>query len=480
MYALVVCMLLHTLVVLGPKYDYYLGFFRNHEGGEISLLIEANDIQPVEYFIEAPGVGYSQIGTISAGDEATLNLPSSVMVSSNSDQDKGIYLTASSDKITVIGQYLGNSFTSDSYFALPIMKLDSAKYVYYGVTVPRTSVFSSRYESSILIVGAENNTTLNLTTTQPVDAAVGNTVTSLIPGREYSFVINRLQTFYIGSLDDLSGTKIVTDRPVSVFSGHQCANVPWNAAACSHLVEQNLPTAFWGNMYYTVPFLSKRSYTAKVLAANNNTVVNIYCNNTMESHIINQGQFVNRTSQLQEYCAFYSDKKILVVQFSHGGVEDNRYGDPMMIPVPATNHYLHEFDFSTIRGSLRPNYRHFISIIVLEQYYLPNMIYLISGGINRSLETQQWVPIQVNSTIKAYATQIEIPVGEIEIFHTDASAQLMTIAYGFTIHDGYGHIGGIDISEGCKITDKIVLIMFSTLKTMLHTVATYAILCTRS
>ena len=438
---------IRRFVVLGPKCEYYLGFFEN-VNGEISLLIKTSDIQPVEYSVEVPGVGYYHNGAISAGDEVTLNLSSSVIVSSNSDQDKGIYLTASSDKITVIGQYLGNSLTSDSYFALPIVRLDSAKYVYYGISVPRTDVHSSPYDSSILIVGTENNTLLKLTTTQSVDAAVGNTVTRLIPGREYSFVINRLQTFYIGSLEDLSGTKIVTDRPVSVFSGHQCANVPWNVAACSHLIEQILPTELWGNVHYAAPFVDKRSYTVKVLAAYNNTVVNIYCNNMMESHVINKGEFVNRTSQLQEYCAIYSSKEVMVAQFSHGGAEDSGgYGDPMMILLPATNQYLHEFVLSTIRNSFR-DYRHFINIIVMEQYYQPNVIYLISGGVNRSLDTQQWVPIQVNSTIKAYATQIDISEGATQIFHTDASAQLMTIAYGFTRHDGYGHIGGIDISEG--------------------------------
>ena len=422
-------------------------------GGRISILLTTSDIQSVEYSIEAPSVGYYHNSTISAGDEIILNLPLTVQVSSYNDQDKGIYLTASSDKITVIGQNF-REFSSDSYFALPFIKLGSAVqpvYVYYGISVPRTSVHSEHLDSSILIVGTENNTILKLTTTQSISAAAGNTVTYVVPGREYSFVINRLQTFYVGSLDDLSGTKIVTDRPVSVFSGHQCANVPWNVAACSHLIEQIPPTALWGNMYFIAPLADKRSFTIKVLAANNDTVVNVYCNNTMETHFINEGGFVNRTSQLQEYCAIYSNKEVLVVQFSHGGEEDIDYGDPMMTIVPATNQYLNNFDFSTIRNPLGSGYNHYVNIIVMEQYYQPNMIYLISGGVTRSLVTEQWVPIRVNNSIKAYATKVNISEGVTQIFHSEASAHLMTIVYGFTRHDSYGHIGGIDISEGNKI-----------------------------
>ena len=426
-------------------YGYYLGFFTNHDSntGSVSILLTTSDMQQVEYSIEAPGVGYYHNGTISAGDEVILNLPRSIEVLSYNDQDKGIYLTASSDKITVIGQNL-DSGASDSFLALLTIELVDA-YVYYGVSVPRTVVHSLRYDSSILIVGTENNTMVKLTTTQSVNVAVGNTVTYLITGREYTFVINRLQTFYVGSLEDLSGTRVVTDKPVSVFSGHRCANVPWNVAACSHLIEQIPPTALWGKVYYVSPLAGKRSYTIKVLAAYNYTIVNMYCNNTMESFAINEGEFVNKTSQINEYCAVFSNKEVLVAQFSHGGIEDSRNGDPMMTLVPAANQYLNKFDFSTIQQS---GFTHYVNIIVMEQYYQPNMIYLIAGGVNRSLVTQQWVQIQVNNTIEAYATQVNIPEGAVQIFHVDTSARMMTIVYGFSRHNGYGHIGGIGISEG--------------------------------
>ena len=98
-------------------YGYYLGFFKNVGNIAMSFLVKTSDIRPVKYSIEVQGVGYYQNGTISAGNEVILNLPLSVQVSSYNDQDKGIYLTASSDKITVIGQSL-KEYSSDSYFAL--------------------------------------------------------------------------------------------------------------------------------------------------------------------------------------------------------------------------------------------------------------------------------------------------------------------------------------------------------------------------
>lgn len=52
---------------------------------------------------------------------------------------------------------------------------------------------------------------------------------------------------------DLSGTRIESTRPVSVFSGHLCTNYPWDADACDHLEEQLLPVDTWGNSYVLVP-----------------------------------------------------------------------------------------------------------------------------------------------------------------------------------------------------------------------------------
>ena len=442
------------MYVVEQLYSYYLGFFANLDPnvGIISVLLITSETQPVQYYMEAPGVGYYRNGTISAGNEVILNLPSSIEVSSVYHQINGIYLTTS-DKVTVIGQNLDNH-TSDSFFVLPLIEL-SDEYVYYGITLRRTVVSSQHINNSILIVGTENNTMMKLTVTQSVNIGVGNTVTTLIPGIQYSFVLNRLQTVYIGSPEDLSGTKIVTNKPVSVFSGNGCGYVPRDVRACSHLIEQIPPTTLWGKVYYIVPLASKSAYTVKILAAYNSTIVHVYCNNTMESYTINEGEFIIRTSQTNEYCAIYSNKEVLVVQLSHGGGEDNRYGDPMMTLVPATNQYLNKFDFSTIRNPLESGFNHYVNIIVKEQYYQPNMIYLIAGGVNRSLVTQQWVPIQVNNIIEAYATQVNILEGVTHIFHTDTSAEMMTIVYGFNTADAYGHVGGLYLSTGHLIIDKL-------------------------
>jgi len=424
---------------------YYIGFFSI--GGEISalnIILVTSQSQPVDYSIEAPGVGYYTSGSVTSDNEVIINLPTTLITSSHDDQNNGIHLMTSSDRVIVIGQNL-NTSSSDTFLCLPITNLCVDEYVYYGISIPMAT--GSSYNSSILVVGTEDNIMMKLTVTQPVTISVSNSTVDLIAGVQYSFVINRLQTVLIGSVDDLTGTKIVTDKPVSVLSGHQCGNVPANVSDCDHLVEQVPPTTLWGRVYYTAPLATRRSYTLKVLAAYNSTVVDIYCNNTWESYNIDEGESVNKTLSLQEYCAINSSKEVLAVQLSHGAEDDydrNFIGDPMMTLVPATNQYSNNFQFSTLQGQSE-NYTHYINIIVLAQYYQPDMIYLISGGVNRSLDTHQWVPIMVNNVTEAYSVQVMISVGATKVVHQNTNARLSQIVYGFGLFEGYGHPGGYNI-----------------------------------
>ena len=431
-----------------PLLQYYLGFFGNFAPAisNISIILTTTETHGVQYFVEVPSLDYYHTGFISAGNDYILYLPRSLEATYYFDQNKGILITTNSTKVTVIGVHLSpNYFVTESYFALPlhVVELDD-DYVYYGISAP-----TNHSTSSIMIVATEDNTTLTIAVTESGSISLDNFVTDLIPGIQYLYVVNRMQTIFIGSPDDLSGTKITTDKPLSVFSGHECARVPVDVSFCNYLIEQIPPTAVWGKIFYTAPLFNKTSYTIKILSVHSFTDVNLYCNNTMRSYAINAGEFVTITLSMQEYCAIHSNKEVLVVQFSHGGGEDNEYGNPMMTLVPATNQYLNKFDISTIRDPFDHYYSHYVNIVVMAQYYQPSLIKLTAGGVTSSLSTQTWVPVQVSNITEAYTTQVAISEGTSKIFHTNAAAQISAIVYGFTTYFGsYGHLGGFPVSQG--------------------------------
>ena len=137
----------------------------------------------VQYSIQAPGVDYYHNGTISTDNQVILNLPTSIIMSLDDNQNKGIYLTTNSNKVTVIGQNLISGGSSDTFLVLPTTVMNEVTYMYYGVTTPGRSY-------SILIVRTENNTMIKLTASQ------SQMYIGLHRGMQYSFVIDRLQTIY--------------------------------------------------------------------------------------------------------------------------------------------------------------------------------------------------------------------------------------------------------------------------------------------
>ena len=365
----------------------------------------------------------------------------------------------------MIGQNYA-SRTTDTYLALPTIKSKTVKeYVYYVM-----SVNSPNSYSGILIVVTEDNTVLRVKVTQSTTIYHSHTRRygwrryrtyydySLSAGSQYSFTFNRLETRYMQTSNDLSGTKIVTNKPVSIFSGHRCAYVPYNHGNCGYMIEQIPPVTFWGTVHYTTPLATRRSYTIKVLAAFDGTNITIYCNDTAQSYTLNEQKHLTRTLYNQEYCIIYSNKKVLVAQFS------GRHGeDPSMTLVSPSKNFVSKLQFSTFQHATYyyPNY---VNIIVMAQYYQPDSIYLKAGGLRMSLSTQEWTPIRASNNTEAYATKVTVLSGTVEIIHTNIAALMTAIVYGVAARNGYIHSGGLSITVGKYACLYIILYIF-----ILHT-----------
>ena len=376
-----------------------------------------------------------------------MNFTMDIVVSSYSDQNKGIYLKTSSDKVTVIGLSNNGIWHSTFFRGLrqglgtftvnEITDLSISEYEYFAVSV-NNSRYYNYYNSSVLIVGTRNNTVLKLEVTQQVTTMVGDINVTLTPGKEYSFLINRLQTVYLSSTYDLTGTRIVTNNPVSVFSGHQRGRIDYYSP--SYLIGQISPTVLWGYRHYISPLSNDHSeYAIKVLAASE-CVLNVYCNNYMSLNTsLKSGKGVLLMLLSNKTCTVLSSSKILVVRFSA-----NR--DYMiMILVPPTMHYFNKISFFTfISGIDYEDYEryslevHYV-IIVLAQYYQPDMIYLVTKIMNQSLANQEWTPIEINNITEAYGTTISgVSLGVGQIFHANKDALISVMIYEFSRRGGFG------------------------------------------
>jgi len=236
--------------------EFYVGFmYTVNQPPTLQLFVSTPEPNPVNFSVTTQ-MGFTFNGTATRQSTTNVTLPSTLQVESNTERNKGIYIKAENNKrILVYGlNYLVDS--SDAFLALPCDRYAVNQYEYYALTYHGITGFS--YDSTILIVACEDNTTIT-TPSETVE-------------------LNRQQTYLIREFRDLSGTKVISTKPISFFPGHECTFLPTGVQYCDHLTEQIPPTNTWGNFFLGASFLGKSSGAIyRVLSAHNSTTVTVNC-----------------------------------------------------------------------------------------------------------------------------------------------------------------------------------------------------------
>ena len=126
-----------------------------------------------------------------------------------------------------------------------------------------------------VIIAEEDNTQVTFSAVRHFEIE-GNLI---LPGEQYTITLNRGEDFHLKPLPyghDLSGTGIIADKPIGVFSGHDCAFIPRGGIAwCNRTVDQLPSIDLWKNSYLTTPLRSRYGDIFQVLAAHDSTEVSI-------------------------------------------------------------------------------------------------------------------------------------------------------------------------------------------------------------
>jgi len=132
---------------------------------------------------------------------------------------------------------------------------------------------------------------------------------TFVPGEPNSILMQHgqvltLQTGTNSAGPDLTGTRIVADRRVSVFSGHECANVPLNiqnglfvgTEYCDHIEQQMIPLETWGNEYIADAFYPRspaQTDVWRIMSGSENVVISTLPPQPGANNVaLNQGEFV--------------------------------------------------------------------------------------------------------------------------------------------------------------------------------------------
>ncbi|MCY1066557.1 IgGFc-binding protein [Nannocystis sp. RBIL2] len=138
---------------------------------------------------------------------------------------------------------------------------------------------------------------------------------------------------------DETGAIVTADKPVQVFGGHECTQVPIGVTACDHLEESMFPIEALAKEYIVVPPSqdngnAEKAVIVRIVASEANTTLTFDPDQPVGKVLANAGDFVEIPTTVAKFVVT-ADKKILVAEYMVG--QDAGYGtsDPaMLLAVP--------------------------------------------------------------------------------------------------------------------------------------------------
>ena len=377
---------------------------------------------------------------------------------------KGIHVKAEGTKtIVVFGQH-EEVASNDVYLAFPIISRPvGSSYEYIAASIHGDAGSTQQDKDSVaLIIGTENDTEIILEPSVVISHPFATQTSGMfIPGdvvQSRTTTIQKFQTFYLQVRGgDISGTRIIANKPISVFSGHECANVPLANQPCDMLIEQIAPIDTWGTEVVTIPLITRSADVIKVFASHDSTTVSVTHTEISSGIVTSDPSFTLDRNQFRElvisdFTLIQSNNPIGVFQFSRSYTTDNvLISDPFMMWVPPCEQYLDNYAIApapfdpSIAGTIqgRVAYVNYTNIAVPAEYFNASMITVNNNTINAS----EFSPIRrADNSIWGHGAQLLLDEGAQIIRHQDPNAALSVIIYGFSNQQSWGSTGGTGLT----------------------------------
>ena len=380
-------------------------------------------------------------------------------IESDSVRDRA-FIIESNVSLSVVG-YAEEFTSADSFKILPPIYLPVFVYEYYAISVPIAVPGDGEDEfkepqgnSAIVIVMTERDTELSISLTQRV-AITAQDLLQQVPEGMFDVGVpatvrfpDAAQTLYIASVDDLTGSRITSNKPIAFISGHECGTLPDNFQYCDQLIEQVPPTVTWGRTFVTCPIEGRNAFDVfKVIASRDSSVINVSCTDARPPQVflLQKGEFTSFDVSSSTHCYVSSSRPVLLVQFSVlSSVDTVNTEDPFMVIIPPVEQYRSSYAISTLTPS-------FLFSGLPEQYFVNILLPegVDSAGLrmngNQLSPAVSFVSVPCASGPGSCGSsaQVSIPGGQHTLTHEDSTVTFGAIVYWLYYRVGSGYFAGM-------------------------------------
>ncbi|MFZ1924590.1 MAG: Ig-like domain-containing protein [Solirubrobacteraceae bacterium] len=410
--------------------EFWLGFPSNIQGEETATqTLYITGGTATTGTVAIPGESFSETFSVTPGVVTSVRLPVETEMSggaTDGTEEKAIHVTAAAP--VVVYGLNDASFTTDAYTGLPTNVIGTSYTVLaFGSGLGGNSVFT--------VVPSQNNTTVTITPS--VAGGSGETRPAGVP---YTITLNQGQEYQLvasNNPEDLTGTKITSSAPVSVFGGQECANIPTEEfVACDFVVEQNPPESTWGTSFLTEP-LKTRTHGDDFQVVADQDETHVKLNGALVATL---GAGQHYTQEVEGPAEWSADKAIQLAQYSNSSSYDDTTGDPFMITIPPYQQFETEYTITTPVGS-ETVFQNYVNLVVPDSAV---------GSVKvdgKAVPAAEFSPIGSSGFEGA---QVDLEPGSHVL--TGNGQPFGAFSYGFSEYNGYGYPGGFSLAPVATVT----------------------------
>ncbi|XP_078583850.1 IgGFc-binding protein-like [Branchiostoma floridae x Branchiostoma japonicum] len=423
-------------------------FQRQRHDPALFITTQSDSAATITITLPASGDIITETATVGQVTEVSLTRVD-VELRGSGKSNKAIHVT--SDVEIVIYGVFAEWASSDAYLALPTDVLGT-EYFVPCATITRGWSEEGFYNlpSEFGVVGVHDGTTVTITPSQ----AVTFDGTSYAAGQDFSVELDRLETLQVQASADLTGSRIVADRPVTVLSGNLFTVVGnGQSGSGDYLVEMIPPVDTWGKEFVTVPLAVRTGGDIfRVVAARDNTQITV---TNRSPPTLNAGEFWEFEAGSNEYLHVTSSEPVLLAQYSKTASADNTKTDPFLMFIPPVAQFEADYTFSTIDliHDVGAGTTHHVNLAIKSADKAGLLFDGAAVAVNHP--NAVWQPVPGTSY---EATELTISAGTHTASHSSPIATFGLFSYGYTLYEAYGYPGGLrlaQISAPCDVTQPI-------------------------
>lgn len=356
------------------------------------------------------------------------------------------YIKSESD-VAVYAHNQGNK-SSDAFLVFPTKALGNEYYVMTYKSDGKFSSVLSRTPSQFAIVATEDETNVRIKPSSPTFSNDTLIQTVHMNKGDVYLVQSRITNEEIDN--DLTGTHILSNKPIAVFAGHQRATIPLEAFGIGSnpsrdfICEQLPPLQSWGKNAFIIPFSQPQYLTNngndiyRILAGYDST--NLYINDEFVGRL-QKGEFFQDIINGNKPLLITADKPILVAQFkkTSNTAGASWLGDPFMMILPPKEQFIDSCLLVNIQAYEIQDDRTFKK--VYQEHYL-TLVVPQSAIINTKIDNVLLPESSFQPIDRTGYFFINIKVSEGQ-HYVQSSDPIGIYAYGYGPANSYGYIGGM-------------------------------------